>query len=176
MSSSDNPDVVVEVRRNLLCPVQHCPHHGPGPLLPLLHCPIATPGSPRGNNQCSTDESIQAVHAVAGIQTHYPLIRGNLCLRTATSSWTTESLQLAYPCHDGDLNPRPSHQREFPSSANLILSNMFPIWDKNIIFRIQIIIVDIARNTILNDTFKLGRDGSSSCNASFWRASYSGSV
>ena len=79
---------------------------------PLLHCPIATPGSPRGNNQCSTAESIQAAHAVAGIQTHHPLIRGNLCLRTATTSWATESLQPAYPCHDGDLNPQPSHQRE----------------------------------------------------------------
>ena len=33
-----NPDVEVEVRRSLHCPVQHCPHHGPGPLLPLL-CP-----------------------------------------------------------------------------------------------------------------------------------------
>jgi len=79
---------------------------------PLLHCPIATPGSPRGNNQCSTAESIQAAHAVAGIQTHHPLIRGNLCLRTATTSRTTKSLQPTYPCRDGDLNPRPSHQRE----------------------------------------------------------------
>ena len=26
----------MEVRRSLLCPVCHCPHHGPGPLLPLL--------------------------------------------------------------------------------------------------------------------------------------------
>ena len=66
---------------------------------PLLHCPIATPGFPRGNNQCSTAESIQAAHAVSGIQTHHPLIRGNLCLRTATTSRMTKSLQ-------------PTHQRE----------------------------------------------------------------
>ena len=79
---------------------------------PLLLCPIATPGSLRGNNQCSTAESIQAVHALAGIQPHHPLIRGNLCLRTATTNRTTESLQPTYPCRDGDLNPRPSHQRK----------------------------------------------------------------
>ena len=36
MPTSDNPDVVVEVRRSLHCPVRHCPHHGPGPLLPPL--------------------------------------------------------------------------------------------------------------------------------------------
>ena len=113
MPTSDNPDVVVEVRRSLHCPVRHCPHHGPRPLFPpLLHCPIATPGSPRGNNQCSTAESNQAAHAVTGIRTHHPLIRGNLCLHTATTSWATESLQPTYPCSDGDLNPRTSHQRE----------------------------------------------------------------
>ena len=38
MPTSDNPNVVVEVRRSLLSPVRHCPHHGPGPLLPPL-CP-----------------------------------------------------------------------------------------------------------------------------------------
>ena len=38
MPTSDNSDVVVEVRRSLLCPLQHRPHHGPGPLLPPL-CP-----------------------------------------------------------------------------------------------------------------------------------------
>ena len=52
----------------------------------LLHCPIATPGSPRGNNQCSMAESIQAAHAVTGIQTHHPLIREIVCLHTATTS------------------------------------------------------------------------------------------
>ena len=40
---------------------------------PLLHCPIATPGSPRGKNQCSTAESNESAHAVAGMQTHYTL-------------------------------------------------------------------------------------------------------
>ena len=50
------------------------------------------------------------------IRDSYSLIRGNLCLRTATTSWTTESLQPAYPCRDGDLNPRPSHQRELVHS------------------------------------------------------------
>ena len=38
MSTSGNPDVAVEVYQSLLCPVRHCPHHGPGPLLPPL-CP-----------------------------------------------------------------------------------------------------------------------------------------
>ena len=106
MPTFDNPNVVVEVRRSLAGATVATV------MPPLLHCPIATPGSTRGNNQCSTAESIQAVHAVAGIKTHHPLIRGNLCLRTATTSRTTESLQPTYPCRDGDLNPRPSHQRE----------------------------------------------------------------
>ena len=36
MPTSDDPDVVVEVRRSLLSPVRHCLHHGPGLILPPL--------------------------------------------------------------------------------------------------------------------------------------------
>ena len=79
MSTSDNSDVVAEVCQSLLF------------LLPpsYPHSYTTTPGSLRGNNQCSTAESNQAAHALAGIQTHHPLIRGSLCLRTAiwTSDW-----------------------------------------------------------------------------------------
>ena len=77
----------------------YAPHACAAQLLPL--------DSPRDNNQWRTAKYNLAAHAVAGIQTHYPLIRGNLCLRTATTSWTTESLQPTYPCCDGDSNPQP---------------------------------------------------------------------
>ena len=106
-----NPDVVVEVHWSLFCLVQYFPHHGLRPLhaatvLPSLrHCPIATSGFPRDINQCSRAESNQAIHAAAGIQTYYPLIRGNWRIHTSTISETSESLQLTYPCHDGDFEP-----------------------------------------------------------------------
>ena len=70
---------------------------------PRLHCPIATSGSPQDNNQCSTAKSNQAVHVVAGFQTHDPLIRGNVCIQRATTNGATESLQPTHPCHNGDL-------------------------------------------------------------------------
>ena len=109
MLTSDSSDEAVEVCRSLLFLVQHCPHCGPGSLLPLLR-PLSytVQMSLLDNNQCRMDESNQAAHAMVEIQTLNPLITGNLCWHMATASWRTEFFQPTYPCRDGDTNPRPS--------------------------------------------------------------------
>ena len=60
----------------------------------------------RDINQFSWAESIEAVHAVAAIQTQKPLIRGNWCMNTATANWTIGPLQPTCACRDGDLKPQ----------------------------------------------------------------------
>ena len=66
MPTSDNPDVVVEVRRSLLCPVRHCPHHGPGPLLPPL-CPHSTLPNCQCSCCCWKQEQWQQQEATEGL-------------------------------------------------------------------------------------------------------------
>ena len=71
MHTTDNPDVVVEACGSLLCPGGHCPHHGPGLLLPLL-CPHSyTTQLPPLN---PLEATISLVHG--GDTNHYPLIKG----------------------------------------------------------------------------------------------------